>query len=138
MDSKVEKVWIDDKFVYIQTAAGEVFREAFADYPRLSGATAQQRAAFEYNEVGIRWDALDEDLSFEGFIDKKPSGTTELYRVFKSHPELNASAVARALGIPQSVMAAYIYGIKKPSRERIKLIENKLQTIGKELAAIRF
>ena len=34
------------------------------------------------------------------------------------HPELNASAVARRMGISQSLMSQYISGIKKPSQER--------------------
>jgi hypothetical protein len=29
---------------------------------------AKQRAAFTCNNIGIRWDELDEDLSFEGFM----------------------------------------------------------------------
>lgn len=43
--------------------------------------------------------------------DKKEE--TFLYRIFISHPELNASAVARRMGISQSLMSQYISGIKK-------------------------
>jgi hypothetical protein len=68
METTVEKVWIDDRAVYIRTKGGEVFCERFQDYPRLRYATAEQRAAFEYNNIGIRWDELDEDLCFEGFM----------------------------------------------------------------------
>lgn len=32
---------------------------------------------------------------------------TFLYRIFISHPELNASAVARRMGISQSLMSQY-------------------------------
>ena len=49
--------------------------------------------------------------------DKKEE--TFLYRIFISHPELNASAVARRMGISQSLMSQYISGIKKPSQERV-------------------
>lgn len=52
--------------------------------------------------------------------DKKEE--TFLYRIFISHPELNASAVARRMGISQSLMSQYISGIKKPSQEREALI----------------
>jgi hypothetical protein len=136
MEIKVNKVWVDNKFVHIKTADGNIFSEAFDDYSRLKDATAEQRAAFEYNDFGIRWDALDEDLSFAGFMHKNQKEKPELYHIFKSNPELNASAIARSIGIPQSLMASYICGYKKPSPERLKLIEAKLHSIGDELLAV--
>ena len=66
--------------------------------------------------------------------DKKEE--TFLYRIFISHPELNASAVARRMGISQSLMSQYISGIKKPSQERETLIVNTIKDIGKELMMI--
>jgi hypothetical protein len=136
MEIKVNKVWIDDKFIYIKTSDGGVFSEAFDDYSSLRNATAEQRAAFEYNDFGIRWDALDEDLSFAGFMHKNQEEKPELYHVFKRNPELNVSAIARSMGIPQSLMASYICGYKKPSPERMKLIENRLHSIGDELLSV--
>ena len=66
--------------------------------------------------------------------DKKEE--TFLYRIFISHPELNASAVARRMGISQSLMSQYISGIKKHSQEREALIVNTIKDIGKELTMI--
>jgi len=135
---KVKEVWIDNKFVYIKTSDGNIYSEAFDDYSSLRNATAEQRAAFEYNDFGIRWDALDEDLCFEGFIHKsQEEEKPELYHIFKNNPELNASAIARSMGISQSLMASYICGYKKPSQERLKFIENRLHSIGNELLAVR-
>ena len=54
----------------------------------------------------MHWEDVDEDLSYEGFFDKRE--TTQLYKVFMAHPELNVSAIARRLGISQSLMAQYI------------------------------
>jgi hypothetical protein len=71
MKAKVEKVWTDNVAVYIQTSDGSVFSEAFEDYARLKNATASQRTEFEYNEVGIRWNSIDEDLCFDGFMYRK-------------------------------------------------------------------
>jgi hypothetical protein len=65
---KIVSVWIDDKAVYIETEAGEIYSEQFADYPRLRSAIPSQRSNFEYDNIGIRWDELDEDLSFNGFM----------------------------------------------------------------------
>ena len=67
--------------------------------------------------------------------DKKEE--TFLYRIFISHPELNASAVARRMGISQSLMSQYISGIEKsPHEEREALIVNTIKDIGKELTMI--
>jgi hypothetical protein len=137
METKVDKVWIDDTAIYIQTEDGKVFSEQFNDYPRLKYATKSQRDNFTYNNIGIRWEELDEDLCFEGFIHKKNDERPSLYHVFKNNPELNVSGVARRLGIPQSVMASYLCGIKKPSRQREEEIINTIKQIGEELLAVR-
>ena len=62
-----------------------------------------------------------------------PKKTNPIGRVFWLFPELNASAFARRLGIPQPLFAAYVNGTKKPSSARKKLIDEELRRIGKEL-----
>jgi hypothetical protein len=37
-------------------------------YPRLKGATAQQRANFELMPIGIHWPDIDEDLGIVGML----------------------------------------------------------------------
>ena len=51
-----------------------------------------------------------------------------------AHPELNASAIARRLGLSQSLFAQYISGSKKPSAARYKEIIEAIRAIGRELA----
>ena len=70
MKRKIVKVWIDSDAVYVQTDKGEIFKEWFADYPRLRAASLSQLADFEYDNIGIRWEKLDEDLSYKGFFSK--------------------------------------------------------------------
>ena len=55
-----------------------------------------------------------------------------------SHPELNASAIARRLGMSQSLFAQYISGTKKPSQERVNLILETIKNIGRELVSAQF
>lgn len=43
---------------------------------------------------------------------------TTLYNFLMRHPELNASAIARRLGISQNLFAQYISGKKRPSTEQ--------------------
>ncbi|MBQ2186680.1 MAG: XRE family transcriptional regulator [Bacteroidaceae bacterium] len=77
---------------------------------------------------------MDEDLSFEGFFDKRE--TTQLYKVFMAHPELNVSAIARRLGISQSLMAQYISGRKNASEARVTQLLDTVREIGQELIAV--
>ncbi len=132
---KVDKIWITPTAVHILTADGKEAHEEFNDYPRLRWATPEQRANYEASTYGIHWSEIDEDLSYEGFFrDKKAE--TPLYKLFMTYPELNASAVARRVGIRQSLLAQYISGHKKPSKERIKLILETIRQIGKELSTV--
>ena len=131
---KIEKIWLTDDAVWIRTASGKEACEKFNDYPRLRYATKEQREKYEADEYGLHWEDIDEDLSFEGFFDKQE--TTLLYKIFMAHPELNVSAIARRLGISQSLMAQYISGKKKASKARIKMILDTVREIGKELIAV--
>ena len=129
----VEKIWLTDNAVWIKTTDGLEGCERFSDYPRLKYATQAQRENFESDTFGIHWPEIDEDLSFEGFFRTKK--TNELYEFFMAHPEINASAVARRLGIAQSLLAQYISGTKHPSEERLESIKNEIKKIGAELVA---
>lgn len=95
-------------------------------------ATDEERERYQIGHFGIHWEKLDEDVSFESFEydDPEPVGISKF---FLSHPEINASAIARRLGIQQSLFAAYINGTKKPSKEREELMLNEIRALGEEL-----
>ena len=78
---------------------------------------------------------LTKMFSFESFEYDNPE-PTGISLVFLSHPELNAAAVGRRLGISQSLMAQYINGTKKPSKERERMIMAEIANIGSELQKI--
>ena len=117
------------------TYDGKTVWQSLLWYKRLNAATDEQRNNYEMDDEGIHWYDLDEDISFESFEydDPEPQGVS---RIFLSHPELNASAVARRIGISQSLMAQYINGTKKPSKEREALILNEVKSIGRELTSL--
>ena len=100
----------------------------FADN-RIYGLTDQGNTVWQ----SLLW--LDEDVSFEsfGYENPEPQGIS---LVFLSHPELNASAVARRVSISQNLMTQYINGTKKPSKERERMILDEIKAIGHELASI--
>ena len=132
---KISKIWFDGDRIYGQTDDGRTLWQSLLYYRRLRAATAAERQDYEMDDEGIHWYALDEDVSFESFEydDPEPVGIS---RIFLSHPELNASAVGRRLGISQSLMAQYINGTKKPSKERERLILSEIANIGKELQKV--
>ena len=128
---KIEKIWLTPTAVWIRTEDGREACELFDDYPRLKDASVEQLCDYDYDDFGIHWGALDEDLSFEGFFDKQEP--TPLYKLFMSHPELNVSALARRMGISQSLMAQYVSGKKKASKARMTLILDTIHAVGQEL-----
>lgn len=107
-------------------------------YMRLRNATTEQRQNFEYDNMGIHWPELDEDMSFDGFFDSSSDNKDEsdICRLFKAFPEINVSGLAQRMGIKQSLMAGYICGIKKPSESRRRGIVNELHAIGKKLMTV--
>jgi len=64
------KVWFDDEKIFVQLNDNQVIGASLELYPRLKKATPEQRSEFELWEQGrwIHWEALDEDLSAEGFL----------------------------------------------------------------------
>ena len=131
---RIEKIWLSPTAVWIRTEDGKEACELFEDYPRLKNASVEQLCNYDYDEFGIHWETLDEDLSFEGFFDKQEP--SPLYKLFMSHPELNVSALARRMGISQSLMAQYISGKKKASKARMDMILDTIHAVGQELVAV--
>lgn len=130
---EITKIWLSEDAVHIRTADGREAKELFADYARLRNAPREALEDYTADAFGIHWNLLNEDLAFENFFQEKHENP--LYRLFLSHPEINVSAVARRLGISQSLMAQYIGGGKKPSAERMNAIVEVLRKIGQELTA---
>lgn len=108
---------------------GRVATFMFRDSDRLRKANAAQRSAFKLSFGGLRWEEIDEDLSYDSIFEPQEH---PLRGSAKFKP-LNMSEVARRLGIQQSLMAAYMNGSKKPSAERERLIREEIRKIGREL-----
>ncbi|MDR0796196.1 MAG: DUF2442 domain-containing protein [Tannerella sp.] len=131
----IEKLWFADDKIFIFTDTGKQLWQSLLWYPRLLHASPEQRNNFEYDNIGIRWEEIDEDMSVESFLYDDPE-PQRISRIFLTHPELNASAIARRIGIQQSLLASYIRGTKKPSATRENEIINVIREFGKELAAV--
>lgn len=132
------KLWFANDRIYVETDKGETLFQSLYFYPRLLPASEEQRSAYECWEYGIRWDSIDEDISYESFYyedTKEPA--PGLQTAFLKNPELNISAVARRMGIQQSLLASYIKGTKIPSPERKEMIQETLHQIGRSLLNVQ-
>jgi len=135
MKTELDKLWFKDSKIFIQTKEGNILWQSLLWYSRLLYATERQRNNYYTSFSGIHWPDIDEDISYQSFYDNNAE-PTGISRLFLTHPELNASAVARRMGIQQSLLAAYIRGVKKPSKERENEILTTIRQIGNELTAI--
>lgn len=130
-----KKVWFDNDRIYILTDDGRTLWQSILYYQRLKNATPEQREAYELEAFGIHWEEIDEDVSYESFEYDNPE-PIGISRLFLLHPEINASAVARRMGMQQSLLAQYIRGLKKPSDERAQMILDTVRQIGQELSSV--
>ena len=136
---KVEKLWFENGRIYVTNDKGETLYQSLKFYPRLLVATDKQRAAYEFEPFGIHWEEIDEDMSYESFYYEDTKETAPgIQDAFLSHPELNISAVARRMGIQQSLLASYIKGTKTPSPERKKFMLDTIHKIGQSLLNVSF
>ena len=132
---KAKRIWFEDGKIFIITDKDLTLWQSLLWYPKLLNADTKQRENYRTNAFGIRWDDIDEDVSFESFKYNDPEPNV-ISKIFRQHPELNVSAVARHLGMKQSLLAAYIYGTKTPSKERTEEIIRHLHLIGQELMSV--
>jgi hypothetical protein len=132
---KAKKIWFDNDRLYVEMEDGRVQWQSILYYRRLVEANDKQRNNYELGSFGIHWEDIDEDISYESFEYDNPE-PVGISRLFLTHPELNASAVARRMGMKQSLLASYINGTKKPSAEREAEILSIIKQIGNELYAV--
>ncbi|WP_270611440.1 DUF2442 domain-containing protein [Bacteroides intestinalis] len=136
---KIIKLWFENGRIYITNDKGETLYQSLKFYPRLLTASEKQRSNYELEHFGIHWDDIDEDVSYESFYyDDTKEPASGIQDAFLSNPELNISAVARRMGIQQSLLASYIKGTKVPSSERKKLILDTIHDIGRSLQEVSF
>ena len=134
-----KRIWFADNRIYIEDGEGKVRYQSLYFYPRLLTATDEQRMNYEIWEEGIYWKDVDEDISFESFdYPETKSPKAGIQAAFLMNPELNVSAIARRIGIRQSLLASYIKGTKTPSPQRKSEILDAIHDIGTSLLRVSF
>lgn len=88
---KAEKLWFDEKYVYLRTDDDRVGRLLITRSPRLSRATPEQRVNYRLMPDGIHWSDVDEDIAFSSFFESQP---------YSSNIDLNA--------VPEYISMSYV------------------------------
>lgn len=133
---KINNLWFDENRIYIRTTENRVLSRPLEAYLELQEASAEERNDFVIDKdgVSIRWEKLDADMHISSFYETtEPNYRNEVAEMFNRFPWLNVSEVANAIGINKSLLARYIYGISKPSEQRLNQIREALHKMGKEL-----
>jgi predicted RNase H-like HicB family nuclease len=60
----------------------------------------------------------------------------DLHQFFTFFKVINASALASRVGMPQSLLAQYVSGKKKPSPKQVSRILEGVRAVGRELASL--
>ena len=130
---EIKDVWFDNNRIYIKLEDGMTYNRPLEAFPTLMEATDDQRNAYEINRFGdaIRWRQLDEDIHVSSFLEtSEPCRDNNVAQIFQQFPWLNITEVARMMNIHKSVLLSYIYGMKEPSTERMKMLRETLHLMG--------
>lgn len=132
----IKDVWFNNNRIYIRLTDGAVYNRPLEAFPTLMEASDAERNAFEINRFGdaLRWKSLDEDIHVSSFFETtEPCRDNKVAAIFQQFPWLNIAEVARVLKVHKSVLLSYIYGMKEPSEERMKLLKDTLHLMGAKL-----
>lgn len=135
----IKHVWFENERIYILTSEDKVYSRPLEAFPLLKEASDRERLSYAIVLSGeaLRWDCLDEDIHISGFFEEQePMYDNEVAAIFAHFPQLNVSEIARNIGINKSLLYKYIYGIKRPSEERMCQIKETLHALGRELSAV--
>ena len=120
---RIKTVWFAGGRIYMCTETGKEYSRPLEAFPALMKATERQRMAYtvEMRGMALRWKDIDEDIHISSFYETtEPEPDNEVAAMFAQFPHLNASDVAQSMGIDESLLDKYIYGMKKPSPERME------------------
>ncbi|WP_308915967.1 DUF2442 domain-containing protein [Jannaschia sp. LMIT008] len=68
MTISAERVTFDDDAMWVALSDGRTIGVPLVWFPRILGATPEERLAVEIGPFGLHWEELDEDISVEGLL----------------------------------------------------------------------
>lgn len=78
---KGKNLWFDTDSIFVEFDNGQIIGNPLTRFPRLKNASPKERAHYRFNAWGIRWDSIDEDISFKGLFSYKNDFFNEVERV---------------------------------------------------------
>lgn len=139
VDETIKKVWFEGERIYMLSSQSKEYSRPLEAFPVLKEASQEERNRFSIvlHGTALRWENLDEDIHISSFYNtEEPNMMNEVAAIFRQFPQLNVSEVARSMGINKSLLSKYIYGIKKPSPQRMSQIKEALHVLGEQLVAV--
>ena len=132
---KAQRLCFDYSRVHDMMERGKVASLPISLFHELFNATTSQLEDYRFTNFGIRWEEIDEDLSYEGFFaaENQPKSDNVISNIFFEYPELNVRHVARRSKINPTLLQQYIDGYKNPSEARVREVIDILHRLGEEL-----
>ncbi len=138
-DETIKKVWFEGGRIFMLSSQDKEYSRTLEAFPVLKEASNEARNDFAIvlRGTALRWESLDEDIHISSFYnEEEPDMMNEVAAIFRQFPQLNVSEMARSMGINKSLLSKYIYGIKKPSPQRMQQIKETLHFLGEQLIAV--
>jgi len=138
-DETIKKVWFEGGRIFMLSSQDKEYSRPLEAFPVLKEASNEARNDFAIvlHGTALRWESLDEDIHISSFYnEEEPDMMNEVAAIFRQFPQLNVSEVARSMGVNKSLLSKYIYGIKKPSPQRMQQIKETLHFLGEQLIAV--
>lgn len=132
----IKEAWFDNNRIYVRLVDGTTYNRPLEAFPMLMEASDEQRMAYEINRFGdaLRWKALDEDIHISSFLEtSEPCRDNKVAEIFRQFPWLNVAEVARMINIHKSVLLSYIYGMSKPTNERMQTLKDAIHLMGAKM-----
>lgn len=135
---KAQRLWFENSRVHIMMDDGRTSSLPMRLYPKLYKASTSQLESYRFTNFGIRWEEIDEDLSYEGFFarENQPKSDNIISKIFFEYPELNVRQVAKRSNINPTLLQQYIDGYKNPSEARAREVIDILHRLGEELIGL--
>ena len=133
---RIKNIWFDGGRINMLTRSGLTFSRPLEAFPELKDASTAERNDYSVSADGedIRWECLDADIHVSSFfVSGEPDYENQVARIFARFPWIDASEVAKAMGISKSLMDKYIYGMAVPPPQRMEKLKETLHAMGREL-----
>ena len=141
INCKIQKVWFDEKCIFIETSDMETRALRLEVFPELMQAKPFERSEFYLwnNNQSIRWENLDVDIHISNFFEEESVNyDNEVNHLLSRFPWIDMKVFAEFIGMHWTKLARFRYGVWTPSPETLDKIKNGIIALGKKMVAAAF